>query len=147
MITNPRSRFSAITFRLHTVPLPAVFLNIYKNYNEQLTERKTRDDIEFDTLFFNANPYKILSAGLSARGHEIVFKEYSNNLKINVTPKSLRQSCIFKWLQQDHNDSLIKEWMGVAPSYSLKLYKEHINQNIFDDSFLLELYKHNTSQN
>ena len=59
---------------------------------------------------------------------------------LKLTPKSLRQACVFKWLQQGINDNQIKEWMGVAPSYSLKLYKEHINQNIYNEEFLAELF-------
>ncbi|MBT3585642.1 MAG: hypothetical protein HN509_12120, partial [Halobacteriovoraceae bacterium] len=67
-------------------------------------------------------------------------------LIINLTPKSLRQACIFKWLQQGEKEGTIKEWMGVAPSYSLKLYKEHAAQHLYRDDFLEELYKHHNSK-
>ena len=59
------------------------------------------EDIEFNNFLFNANPYKILSGSLSARGIEIIFKEYSKKLKIEMTAKKLRQSCIFKWISKN----------------------------------------------
>ncbi len=125
----------------YTIPLPRVFDIIYKEYVQELDQMKSKSNMEFKHLLFNANPYSILSGGLSVRGTEIIFEEFRKKLMITITPKSLRQSCIFKWLQQGHNELLIKEWMGVAPSYSLKLYKDHLSQHIFSDEFLMELYR------
>jgi hypothetical protein len=46
-----------------------------------------------------------------------------------MTAKSLRQSCIFKWLNQNINHASIKEWLGVTPSYSLELYLEELKKD------------------
>ena len=125
----------------YSVTLPEIFPFVYKEYLELLEKQKSESQIEFDQLLFNANPYKILSGGLSPRGLEIIFEELRKKLMLTLTPKSLRQACIFKWLHQSHTDTVIKEWMGVAPSYSLKLYKEHLDKYIYNDEFLLELYR------
>lgn len=129
----------------YTVPLPEVFNGVFSSYKALLEEVKSESNINFDEVLFNANPYRILSGGLSPRGLEIIFEELRNKLKITLTPKSLRQACIFKWLHQDKKHSLIKEWMGVTPSYSLKLYKSHLENNYFVDGFLAEIY-HQTLQ-
>ena len=126
----------------YSIPLPKIFSTIYKVYLSELKAKKEQDHISGDGLFFNANPYKILAGGLSPRGQEIIFEEFRKKLLLKVTPKSLRQASIFKWLGEGHKDSQIKEWLGVAPSYSLKLYKEHLNDHIYNDHFLEEIYKH-----
>ena len=61
---------------------------------------------------------------------------------INCTAKSLRQACIFKWLKKKHKDSQIKEWLGLAPSYNLKMYKEHLSGHAHDEGFLEEIHTH-----
>lgn len=127
----------------YTIPLPEVFIDVYGAYQEELGPVKKSSDIDFDEVLFNANAYRVLSGGLSPRGLEVIFEDYRKKLMITTTPKSLRQSCIFKWLQLGHSESLIKEWMGVAPSYSLKLYKDHMEKNVYNDTFLKELYEHN----
>ncbi|MCO4793513.1 MAG: site-specific integrase [Bacteriovoracaceae bacterium] len=126
----------------YTIPLPQVFEEVYQTYLDELAPMKKSSNIEFDEVLFNANPYRILSGGLSPRGLEIIFEDFRKKLSIKLTPKSLRQACIFKWLQQGHSDNLIKEWMGVAPSYSMKLYKDHLENNAYDDSFLKEIRDH-----
>ncbi|CAM9946845.1 unnamed protein product, partial [Chrysoparadoxa australica] len=131
----------------YTVPLCQAFVPVYEEYLELLEKQQADQGIQFDQVFFNANPYSILSGGISSRGIEVIFEEWRNRLMVEVTAKSLRQSCIYHWLQKKHADSLIKEWMGVAPSYSLKLYKENKDAHIFDDQFLLELYFHHKSHN
>jgi site-specific recombinase XerD len=124
----------------YSVPLPEIFNPVFASYKSLLDEVKRESNISFDEVLFNANPYRILSGGLSPRGLEIIFEELRNKLTITLTPKSLRQACIFKWLCQDKKHSLIKEWMGVTPSYSLKLYKSHLENNLFADEFLKEVY-------
>lgn len=131
----------------YTVPLGQAFVPIFEEYIELLNKQKTEQGLEFKNLLFNANPYRILSGGLSSRGIEVIFEDWRERLMLEVTAKSLRQSCVFHWLQQRHEDGLIKEWMGVAPSYSLKLYKDHLDSQVFDDSFLLELYFHYKKHN
>tara|TARA_B100001971_G_scaffold215190_1_gene259634 strand:+ start:65683 stop:66642 length:960 start_codon:yes stop_codon:yes gene_type:complete len=108
----------------YTNPLPAGFIDLFTEYKNLLKEQMHKDNIEFDNILFNANPYKILKGGLSARGIEIILKEISKRLSITVTAKNLRQSCIFKWLNYNINDSIIKERMGVQPQYSLKPYHQ-----------------------
>jgi site-specific recombinase XerD len=124
----------------YTVPLPKVFERAYADYLVILEEMKRKSQISFDNLLFYANPYRIISGGLSSRGIEIIFEDYRHQLLIILTPKSLRQSCIFKWIQQDKNTSLIKEWLGLAPSYDLKLYLEHAPQFLYNEDILEEIY-------
>lgn len=131
----------------YTVPLCQAFVPVYEEYCELLQKQQIDQGIDFDELLFNANPYRVLSGGLSSRGIEVIFEDWRNRLMVEVTAKSLRQSGILHWLQKRKEDVLIKEWMGVAPSYSLKLYKEYLDQHVFDDSFLLELYYHYRSHN
>ncbi len=113
----------------YTIPLLPGFDDVYLPYREALDKQKLRDKVEFDSPFFNANPYRILSGGLSPRGLELVFEDYRKQLNIQLTPKSLRQACIFRWLHENNPDGLIREWLGVSPSYDLGLYKKH--QNLF----------------
>ena len=124
----------------YTVPLPKVFDRVYADYLLVLEEMKRKSQITFDNLLFYANPYRIISGGLSSRGIEIIFEDYRHKLLITLTPKSLRQSCIFKWIQQEINVSLIKEWLGLAPSYDLKLYLEHASQFLYNEDILEEIY-------
>ena len=130
MITPPkRDPFS--------IPLPNEFNDFFVKYLDLLKTEMTKQNLEFEEVLFNANPYKILSGGLSPRGLEIIFKEYSEKLKIELTPRSLRQACIFNWLK-DKNEESIKEWMGVAPSYNLKHYREHLPKHVYSDFFFTE---------
>lgn len=124
----------------YTVPLPSVFKHVFADYLNVLTEMKGRSQIEFDKLLFYANPYRIISGGLSPRGIEIIFEDYRHKLLITLTPKSLRQACIFKWIHQEKNVSLMKEWLGLAPSYDLKLYLEHAPSHQMNDEFLTDVY-------
>lgn len=119
----------------YTIPLPGEYLELFNTYLATLKVYKEKQGIEFAYLLFNANPYRILSGGLSPRGLEVVFEELRKHLKINLTPKSLRQSCIFKWLQDKNDDVTIKEWMGVTPHYSLKAYQDDVTKNIFSSVF------------
>lgn len=131
----------------YTIPLPPIFKVVLEDYLLKLSDMKIKSATNFEELLFNANPYRILSGSLSPRGLEVIFEEYRKKLQITLTPKSLRQACIFKWLTQDHAETLIKEWMGVAPTYSLKLYKEHMLNHIYNENFLSELYKNYLSKN
>lgn len=130
----------------YSIPLNAIFSKIFTQYKNCLEDEKKISKIEFPELLFNANAYKILSGGLSPRGIELVFKDFKSKFKIEVTPKNLRQSCIFTWLHQKKTDSLIKEWLGVAPSYSLGLFKKHAEQHVYSTEFICELYKQKTSK-
>lgn len=119
----------------YTVILPSSFAIIYKEYLELLEKQKNNDRIDFEDILFNANPFKILAGGLSPRGCEIIFKELSKALNEKITPRALRQSCIFKWIVQGHPHSRIKEWMGVQPVYSLRPYLE-VMEDVGASTFL-----------
>ena len=112
----------------YTIPLPPGFNQFYIEFKEALENQKSKDKINFNNLLFNANPYKILKGGLSSRGIEVIFKELSKKLDMQFTAKSLRQSCILKWLNKSESDSQVKEWMGVQPVYSLKAYKQYLEE-------------------
>lgn len=108
----------------YTILLPEGFNSIYQSYVELLETQKNNDQIDFDDVLFNANPFKILSGGISPRGLEIIYQDISKKVGAKITAKSLRQACIFKWIGQEHPQSSIKEWMGVQPIYSLKPYSD-----------------------
>ncbi len=129
----------------YTVELHPVFHTVFRNYSQMLIEGKKYCKLEFDELLFNANPFKILRGGLSPRGIELIFEDFRKRLSIVVTPKSLRQAAIFNWLGKGLNDGVIKEWLGVAPSYSLKLYKSHSKDHIYSEEFLMAMLRENTS--
>lgn len=124
----------------YTVALPKIFEKVYADYLITLEEMKLKSQISFDNLLFYANPYRIISGSLSARGIEIIFEDYRNKLMITLTPKSLRQACIFKWIQQQKNVTLIKEWLGLAPSYDLKLYLEHAPNFLYNEDILEDIF-------
>ena len=113
----------------YSVPLPAIFnadFQFYKTHYQQILKK---EEMEIEELLFNANPYKILAGGLSPRGTELFFEDLRREIKTDITAKSLRQSCIFKWLNQSVNHSTMKEWLGVTPSYSLELYLEELKKD------------------
>ena len=112
----------------YTVLLPKIFNRFFPEYLADLEKGKNRDQVDFKNLLFNANPFKILKGGLSSRGIEVIFKELSKNLNLQMTAKSLRQAAIFNWINKGIPDSRIKEWMGVQPQYSLKPYKNLLEQ-------------------
>jgi site-specific recombinase XerD len=113
----------------YSIPLPPIFTDDFQFYKNLYLQYLKKDDLEIEELLFNANPYRILSGGLSPRGTELFFEEVRKHLKTNITAKSLRQSCIFKWLNLNINHATIKEWLGVTPSYSLELYLEELKKN------------------
>lgn len=130
----------------YTVTLPKIFEKVFAEYLKVLEEMKLKSQITFDNLLFYANPYRIISGGLSPRGIEIIFEDYRNKLMITLTPKSLRQACIFKWIQQEKSTSLIKEWLGLAPSYDLKLYLEHAPNFLYNEDILEDIFNAKNQQ-
>lgn len=113
----------------YSIPLPPRFTRDFDVYKKLYLEILKSQDLEIDELLFNANPYKILSGGLSPRGTELFFEELRREVKSDITAKSLRQSCIFKWLNLNINHTTIKEWLGVTPNYSLELYLEEFKKD------------------
>lgn len=120
----------------YTVSLDPGFNEVYEGYLQLLNTQKNKDKIYFENLLFNANPFKILKGGLSARGIEVIFKELSKSFDHKLTAKNLRQSCIFKWLTKGTPESRIKEWMSVQPKYSLSPYKELLAENPNEFTFM-----------
>jgi len=116
----------------YSITIPEAFNNDYSFYVELYEKFILEESLGIHQLFFNANPYKILSGGLSPRGIELFFEEIRRELKVEITAKSLRQACIFKWINLNHPHSSIKEWLGVAPSYSLELYTEELKKSPTD---------------
>ncbi len=113
----------------YSVPLPMSFNADFQFYKTHYLQFLKKEELEIQELLFNANPYKILAGGLSPRGTELFFEDLRKEIKSDMTAKSLRQSCIFKWLNQNTNHTTIKEWLGVTPSYSLELYLEELKKN------------------
>lgn len=113
----------------YSVPLPPIFNKDFQLYKAKLQEHLSREDLEIEELLFNANPYKILAGGLSPRGTELFFEDLRREMKTEITAKSLRQSCIFKWLNLNVPHATIREWLGVTPSYSLELYLEELKKD------------------
>lgn len=120
----------------YTVTFASIYARLFYEYMELLEKVKKAQGLSFDELLFNANAHKILSGGLSARGMELLFEDWRCRLMIQITPKSLRQSCIFTWLHNQINESTIKDWLGVSPAYSLKPYKEHMDKHFYNDQFI-----------
>ena len=119
----------------YSIPLPKLFNRDFKIYKELYLAQMKSEEIEFDELLFNSNPYRMISGGLSPRGTELLFEEWRRKLKLEITAKSLRQSCIFKWLNQKINETTIKEWLGVAPNYTLELYTDLLAKKPMDYVF------------
>lgn len=113
----------------YSVPLPLCFNKDFLFYKNKLKDYLDQHGLKIDEILFNANPYKLLSGGLSPRGTELFFEELRRELKTDMTAKSLRQSCIFKWLSSEVSHTTIKEWLGVTPSYSLELYLEELKKD------------------
>lgn len=113
----------------YSIPLPQIFNADFQFYKTHYLQLLKKEDLDIEELLFNANPYKILAGGLSPRGTELFFEELRKEVKSDMTAKSLRQSCIFKWLNLNTAHATIKEWMGVTPSYSLELYLEELKKD------------------
>lgn len=123
----------------YTIPLPTPFKKTFLQYFSLLQEEMKKDDYFFDQVFFNSNAYRIISGGISARGLEDIFHKISEALKINITPKSLRQTAALHWLASGHSPATVKEWLGVAPAYNINLYLSVLEQRQIDCSKLSEL--------
>ncbi len=110
----------------YSIPVPLEYKNLFEDYLELYEKVLNETGKDIDDLFFFANAYKIIRGSLSPRGIEDIFHKFSKDLTEQITPKSLRQSCIVKWLVEKQPEVTIKEWLGLAPSYSMALYKKYI---------------------
>ena len=108
----------------YSIPLPDA--PFFQFYIEQLSEYKL-DELS-NHLIFHANAHKIIKGGLSPRGIEEIFKKLSEKIKSPVTPRKIRQSCIIRWIIEGQSPVNIKDWMGVAPSYSLSAFHKYIKE-------------------
>ncbi len=113
----------------YSIPMPQIFQKDFLFYKNIYQQFQKDESLEIEELLFNGNPYKILAGGLSPRGIELFFEELRRELKTDMTAKSLRQSCIFKWLNMNINHTTMKEWLGVTPGYSLELYLEELRKD------------------
>ena len=139
---SPRVIISPTNRDPYSIPLNRFTAKIINRYLNSLELEKVNSKINFSELLYNANPHKILSGGLSSRGIEILMEDYRKKLSIEITPKSLRQAAILNWINKGHNDSTVKEWMGVAPSYTLKNYKAVKDDYFYNDDTLEQLFEH-----
>ena len=105
----------------YTIPLSSHFKALWKDYKAELTTLWPGPG-EPSFVLFNANPHRILSGTLSPRGTELFFEEARKLLKIEITARSLRQACVFRWMCEHVSEGQIKEWLGVAPDYDISLY-------------------------
>lgn len=120
----------------YSIPLSQGFRSFYAEYLKLYDESLRLMDIETEKLLFYANPFKILNGGLSPRGTELIFADLRTALSLEITARSLRQACVFKWLSQGHPENLIKEWLGVAPDYDIRPYTELYNKRPSDFMFM-----------
>lgn len=119
----------------YSIPLPDSIVPVLNQYLADLRTYCIKQELHFTELFFNANAYRILNGGLSPRGLEEIFKKMSEANGVHCTPKSLRQSCILKWVNQHVATSTIIEWLGVAPSYNFSFYQKYYNENAHCQSY------------
>jgi site-specific recombinase XerC len=108
----------------YSIPINGKYAALIRNYFATLSVEQVKDKIEFPQIFFNSNSFKLISGGISPRGIEDIFKRISSATEVAMTPKSLRQSAVFRWIKEKHPLVNIKEWMGVAPSYNFSLYSQ-----------------------
>lgn len=118
----------------YSIPIPSAFKKTFKTYFNLLNEEMIKDDYFFDQVFFNSNSYRLISAGISARGLEDIFHKMCETLKLEIaiTPKSLRQTATLHWLAENTPVSTVKEWLGVAPAYNISLYLIVLENNIIE---------------
>jgi site-specific recombinase XerD len=121
----------------YTIPLPLNFAPLHQKYLQKLAQLMTNFKVpEFPDYLFNGNHFGILSGGLSTRGLELIFENFRHKYHLTLTLKSLRQSCIFLWLHKKISDKQMKEWLGLAPSYSFFPYKQLMDKHLYSDQFL-----------
>jgi site-specific recombinase XerD len=107
----------------YSVPLSGSLFDLWQTYQTALLSEWPYENKPTFALF-NANPYKILSGSLSPRGTELFFEEVRRATKLTLSARSLRQACVFRWMNLQSSESQIKEWLGVAPDYDISLYNE-----------------------
>ncbi len=112
----------------YTIPLTPNCCSFIDDYLPLKKTHQEKEKLSFNHFFFNGNQYKILGSSISPRGIEFLFQEFERKLKLKITPKTLRQAAILEWLRQGKAPESIKEWMGVAPDYSLKPYTDLLNK-------------------
>jgi integrase len=114
----------------YTIPMEHSFALTYSHYLELLKQEQQTSSYFFDELFFHANQKKILNSGLTQRSFEHIFKAISEVLKIEFTLKSLRQTCILRWVGNGVSLASIKEWLGVAPAYDISPFTHFVDSQL-----------------
>ncbi len=111
----------------YSIPVGAGLKKFFQSYMAEL-EASWPHQASPRFALFNANPHRILSGSLSPRGSELVFEELRRSLKLDITPRSVRQAAVFRWMTLKTEESQIREWLGVAPDYDLGLYNKVFHQ-------------------
>jgi len=130
---NPRIMIRPKKRDPYTIPIPAQYNTFLTSYLDHLKAYQN-EKFQFKELLFYANSHTVLKGSLSPRGIENLCKNISNHLSIKMTPKSLRQSGILKWILNDTPEATLKEWLGVAPTYNFNIYKKYISDQKEDES-------------
>lgn len=81
-------------------------------------------------LFTGCNRHGPLGTPMTARGVELVFKEFFNSssgLPEKVTPRLLRHSVVVKWLNEGVSQEEVKRRMGLLTQYAFKILRPHFS--------------------
>ncbi len=122
---NPRIMIRPKKRDPYTITIPPQYNSFLTNYLDHLKAYQN-EKFQFKELLFYANSHTVLKGSLSPRGIENVFKNIAKHLSVSLTPKSLRQSGILKWMLANTPEATMKEWLGVAPTYNFNIYKKYI---------------------
>lgn len=104
-----------------TVLIPPLVMDFIGDYIDTCKDIPIKNDV----LFFNAKKNAIIHESISARSVQKIFQTISNQLKINASPKYIRQACILNWIKNDVPDVTIKGRLGLALNYELDHYKKY----------------------
>jgi site-specific recombinase XerD len=115
----------------YVLPIPPQYRDLIQRYQKELQTLAKLHEVNSSKVLFYANSFRILGSGLSARGIELLFEEWSKSMQETLTARSLRFSWVFHQLQQGIPHETIKDRMGVAPSYSLLPYSNLAKNYIF----------------
>lgn len=95
-----------------SIPIPS-YLNV-------LIKKIVKQD--FSYIFYTGNPYILYNEALTPRSIEVIFKQYSDTFNIKITPKSLRQACITKWIYEKKSPTTICSYLGLKDKNIIQNY-------------------------
>ncbi len=109
----------------YSIPISYEFKPLYSRYITALYKLESSfPPFTLSSLFFNANQHRPIGAKLSMRGIELIFFQWEKEYDVKITPKSLRQAGIMRWIQLGESSSQIKNWLGLSKHYSLAPFKK-----------------------